>query len=167
MSTAQIIVLVALSVYAVYRQTVRHPVRGRLRFKLAAIYIAVGLVAGGLHPPPTVSSWALLAVSVLLSVAVGVARGWHTRIWVEGDGQVYSKGTLLTIGLFLALIGSKYALGAWQYLSHRPLEQGGFGEAMLMIGVMVAMQAEIVWRRAKKLHASPASSNLAAGAPSS
>lgn len=165
MSLMQITILVALSIYAVYRQTIRHAVHGQSRFKLAAIYIAVGLVAGGFHLPASPLAWTLLAASILLSVIVGVARGRHTRMWVEEDGQVHAQGTPLTIGLFLALIGCKYAIGAWQYLTHRPLEHGSFGEIMLMVGVMVAMQAEIVWRRARKLQASPTAYGLTAAVP--
>jgi len=52
--------------------------------------------------------------------------------------------------LFLLLVGAKYAWGTWEYL-HNAHPHGGFGKVLLMIAAMVAMQAEIVWRRASAL----------------
>ncbi|HYP84145.1 hypothetical protein [Variovorax sp.] len=151
MSLTQVAVLLALSIYAIYRQSIRHPVaHGLARFKLAFIYAAVGLVVGGFYLPPDTGAWTALIVSLVASLVVGVLRGRGTRLWREADGQAFSQGTPWTIGLFLALVGAKFAFGAWVYLHHGH-PHGGFGEVMLMIGLMVAMQAQIVWRRAQAL----------------
>jgi len=79
-----------------------------------------------------------------------LARGRWTRLHREPDGRVFSQGTPLTVGLFLLLVGGKFAWGTWQYLQHAP-PHGGFGEILLMIAAMVAMQAEILWQRARRL----------------
>ncbi|MDM0115426.1 hypothetical protein QTI66_24970 [Variovorax sp. J22R133] len=154
MTPTQILALVALTFYAVYKQSTRHEIIGKTRFKLAAIYIGVGLVTGGFYLPPSATAWSILGGSVLASVLVGVARGRLSKVWAEPDGRIHCQGTPLSIGLFLALIAAKYALGAWQYLTHQPSEHGGFGEVLVMIGLMVAMQAEIIWRRALALRKS-------------
>jgi len=63
-----------------------------------------------------------------------------------------SKGTPLTIGLFLGLVAAKFAIGTACYFLHIS-DDGGFGEVLVMIAIMIAFQAEIVWRRAQALGA--------------
>ncbi len=158
MSPIEIIALLALTAYAIYQQTRRHEVHGSGRFKLAIIYAIVGLAIGGFSRPDTPAEWALLIASLLLSVVVGLARGRLTRIWAEtgADGpQVYSQGTAVTIGLFVGLVAAKFALGTVAYFAHVS-DDGGFGEILLMIAIMVAFQSELVWRRAQALSATPA-----------
>jgi hypothetical protein len=152
MTITQLLILLAMTVYAIYRQSMRHALNGKARFKLAIIYAIVGALVGGFYLPPDATSWMALLVSLGTSVAVGIARGRLTRLTRESDGQIYSQGTPLTIGLFLVLVGGKYAWGAWEYF-HNAHPHGGFGEVLLMISAMVAMQAEIVWRRAFALGA--------------
>jgi hypothetical protein len=86
----------------------------------------------------------VLGVGLALSVVVGLAR---LRAEV---GRVYSKGTPLTIGLFLGLAAAKVAIGTVCYFL-KISDDGGFGEVLVMIAIMIAFQAEIVWRRAQAL----------------
>jgi hypothetical protein len=149
-SPLELIAILALTGFAVYRQSKVNEVTGRDRFKLAVIYGAVGLIIGGFSLPHGAVAVALLVASVAISVLVGFARGRLTRVWLAPDGRRYSQGTVLTIGLFLAMIAAKFALGAVAYLAHVP-GHAGLGEILVMIAVMIAMQAEIVWRRARAL----------------
>ena len=50
MSPTEIILLLALTGYAIYRQTQRHEVVGSGRFTMAIIYGIVGLAVGRLAP---------------------------------------------------------------------------------------------------------------------
>ena len=116
MSPLAILALLALTGYAIYKQTQRHEVTGQGRFKLAIIYAVVGIVIGGFSQPNTAAEWGLLAASLALSVVVGLARGRLTRMWVDDrtDGRhVFAQGTALTIGLFIAMVVAKFALGTW------------------------------------------------------
>jgi hypothetical protein len=151
MTVPQLLVIVALCVYAVYRQTVRNELTAKSRFKLALIYGIVGLAVGGFYLPSSPTSWAILTGGVVLSAVIGYARGRLTRVWEEG-GRLYSQGTPLTIALFLLLILAKFAAGTVEYLTGTS-EHGGFGEVMLLIAIMVAFQAHIVWQRALALRA--------------
>ena len=151
MSPQEVLIIIALTGYAIYKQSIRHPVVGSTRFKLALIYMGVGLVVGGFYLPADSTAWAVLGASVAASAVVGIARGRLSRVWREPDGQAFTQGTPLTIGLFLLLIAGKFGLGAWQYIEHSPGAHGGFGEVLLLIGIMVGLQAEIVWRRALAL----------------
>jgi hypothetical protein len=54
--------------------------------------------------------------------------------------------------LFLAMVVAKFGLGTWAYF-HHVSDDGGFGEILIMIAVMIAFQAELVWRRARALGA--------------
>ena len=156
MSPLSIIALLALTGYAIYRQSQRHEVAARGRFTMAIIYAVAGLVVGGFSQPDSVAEWALLVISIALSVGVGLARGRLTRMWTEDrpDGRhVIAQGTVVTIGLFVAMVAVKFGLGTWAYFNHVS-DDGGFGEILIMIAVMIAFQAELVWRRARALGAS-------------
>ena len=155
MSPLAIVALLALTGYAIYRQSQRHEVAARGRFTMAIIYAVAGLVVGGFSQPDSVAEWALLVISIALSVGVGVARGRLTRMWTEDrpDGRhVIAQGTVVTIGLFVAMVAVKFGLGTWAYFNHVS-DDGGFGEILIMIAVMIAFQAELVWRRARALGA--------------
>lgn len=155
MTPTQIVVLLALTIYAIYRQSIRHPVIGRTRFKLAIVYGAIGLIAGGFGWPADSSAWIALAISIGVSAVVGVVRGRLSRLWVESDGRVFSQGTPVTIGLFLLVVGMKWIVGTVQYLEHKPPGNGGFGEILVLIAVMIALQAEVIWRRTSLLGGAP------------
>jgi hypothetical protein len=76
-------------------------------------------------------------------------------VWVDdaaGQRRVYRQGTALTVGLFLGMIAVKFGLGTYAYFAHIS-SNGGFGEVLVMIAVMVAIQAELVRRRARVLGA--------------
>jgi hypothetical protein len=150
MTPVEIAALLALVGYAIYRQTRTYEVIGETRFKLAIIYAVVGLIVGGFHRPDTPTEVLLLVVSIALSMAVGLARGRLTTIWVAANGRTYARGTALTIGLFVGLVLVKFGIGTAAYFAGIS-DDGGFGEIMLMIAVMVAFQAEITWRRASAL----------------
>lgn len=53
------------------------------------------------------------------------------------------QGTAVTIGLFLVLVTVKFALGALAY-SLDVSDDGGVGEIIVMIAVMIALQADIM-----------------------
>ena len=105
MSPLAIVALLALTGYAIYRQSQRHEVTAQGRLKMAIIYAVAGLVVGGFSQPNGTAEWSLLIISIVLSVVVGLARGRFTRMWTEdrSDGRhVIAQGTVLTIGLFVA-----------------------------------------------------------------
>ena len=151
MSPFEIVALLALVGYAIYRQTRQNEVVGGSRFKLPIIYAIAGVVVGGFALPHSAAEVVVLGIGLALSVIVGLARGRLTHLWAE-DGKVYSKGTPLTIGLFLGLVAAKFAIGTVCYFL-KISDDGGFGEVLVMIAIMIAFQAEIVWRRAQALGA--------------
>ena len=153
MSVFEIIAIVAMVAFAIYKQTKVSEVTGPDRFKLPVIYAIVGVVVGGFAVPHGLGAVVLLAAGIGLSVVVGLLRGRLTLVWLA-DGRIYSRGTVVTIGLFLAMIVAKFGLGTVGYLAN--VDDGaGFGEVLVMIAVLLAMQAEIVWRRGRVLFGAP------------
>ena len=163
MSALEILILLALTAYAIYRQTRRNEVVGSSRFKLALVYAVVGVAVGGFSRPDSTAELLLLVAGLALSVVVGLARGRLTRVWADDDGRVFCQGTPTTIALFVGLVAAKFALGTAAYFLHIS-DDGGFGEILVMIAIMIAFQAELVWRRARALGApaSPASAQCLA-----
>jgi len=151
MSPVEILAILGLTAWAVFRQTKTSEVdRGLVRFKMAIIYAAVGLGVGGLDTPSGWAGWAMAVIGLVLSVAVGIVRGRRTRVWVDAEGHIWRRGTALTVGLFLGLIAVKFAFGTVAYIWK--IDDGaGFGVVLLMIAVMIAVQAEIIARRAEAL----------------
>lgn len=151
MPITEIIAILALTAWAVYRQTTARPLSlDKSRFKLAIIYAGVGLAIGGFDTPSGWAGWTMIAIGLALSFVVGLVRGACTRVWVDDAGTVWSKGTVFTVGLFLGLIATKFALGTAAFLMG--IDDGaGFGEVLVMIAIMIAMQAEIVHRRALRV----------------
>jgi hypothetical protein len=147
-ATVEIVIVAALVTYAVYKQTKVAVVGSGARFRLAAIYLLAGVVVG-LRLPHDLVAVALLAASLIISVAVGCARGAFTRVWVGPDGRIRSRGSLVTIGLFLALIASKFVIGA--IADRLGIHEASLGEVLVMISVSIAVQAQLVWRRAQLL----------------
>lgn len=152
MSAIEIIAIIALVAYAIYKQTHVAEVTDGGRFKLAIIYAVVGVCVGGFVAPHGAAAVVLLVASVALSVGVGAARGHLTRVWAESDGRIMRQGTAVTVSLFLAMIVVKFAMGTYAYFAHID-QSGGFGEVMLMMAVMVAVQAEMIKNRAITLRA--------------
>jgi hypothetical protein len=149
MNAYELIAILALVGYAIYKQTRVSQVTGQARFKLAIIYAIVGICLG-VHIAHDRATILLLAVSLLASLVVGFIRGTRTRVWKAADGRVFTQGTVFTVGMFLALVAFKFVLGTVAYVEHISY-QSGIGEILLMVGIMLAVQAEIVWRRARAL----------------
>jgi hypothetical protein len=152
MNAIEIVALVALAGLAVYRQTRVSEVCDEGRFKLAIVYAVVGVCVGGFALPHGALAVGLLGLSIAISAGVGVARGYLTRLWVDREGRVLSQGTALTVGLFLGLVAAKFAIGTAEYLNG-VRDTAGFGEILVMIAVMIAVQAEIVRSRARSVAA--------------
>ncbi len=155
MSLFQTLSLLSLTVFAIYRQTRMGEVAGANRFNIALVYAGtagVSLIASDWTTPGG-AGWCFFLASLALSAIVGIARGKMTRVWVAEDGRYMRAGTMLTVGLFIAMLAVKIGLGLYTRLNG--IEDGaGFAEILIVVAIMVAVQAEIVFRRAARLESS-------------
>jgi hypothetical protein len=139
-----------LTGWAVYKQTQTTQVTDKGRFKMAIIYAAVGACVGGFAMPHGAAAYGLLLAGLALSAVVGEVRGRLTTMWRDAKGLVWRRGNVATVSLFLALVAGKFVLGTIAYVAH--IHDGaGFGEVLVMIAIMIAVQAEIIHRRASAL----------------
>jgi len=154
-SLFQMLSLLGLTVFAIYRQTRTGEVARANRFNIALGYAgiaAISLTASG-WTAPVGAGWSFLMTSLVLSAIVGVARGRMTRVWVAEDGRYMRAGTLLTVGLFIAMLAIKIGIGLYARLNG--IKDGaGFAEILIVVAIMVAVQAEIVFRRTAGLGSS-------------
>jgi hypothetical protein len=151
MSPFEIAVILALTAWAAYQQSVAKEVpRSNARFKMAIIYAAIGLTVGGFDTPSGRMGWTMIGVSLTLSFIVGLTRGRLTHLWVAEDGKIWRRGSALTVGLFIGLIVVKFSMGFLAYL-WRIDDGAGIGEVLVMIAIMIAVQAQIIHDRATRL----------------
>lgn len=142
------VVVIALMAFSVYKQTQRSEVkRGMGVFLIAIVYAAIGAVTGGLAVPTGAAAWLLLGSGAVLSLIVGLARGYLTRVWIDADGHRMSQGTALTVGLFIALVASKVGLTVFAGY-HGYQSASGFGQVLVVVAVMIAVQEYVARRRA-------------------
>ena len=66
MDPVELVLILALVCYSIYRQTQKSEVVGNSRFKLAIIYAVVGLLVGGFRPP--IGFWPILVLADQLGV---------------------------------------------------------------------------------------------------
>jgi hypothetical protein len=150
MSPLEILAILALSAWAIYKQTVVAEVDlTNRRFKMAIVYALVGIAVGGFDSPSGWAGWAMILLGLALSFVVGLVRGRCTRLWMA-DGKMWRRGTALTVGLFIGLIVVKFGLGTLAYFLH--IDDGaGFGEILVMIAIMIVAQAQVIQGRALAL----------------
>jgi hypothetical protein len=97
------VIMAAVVGFAVYRRTRQQPVRPARSVAIAAMIVllsAVGLVASGRSPQPL----ALLIAPIALLAGFGL--GWlmmgTISFWRDATGQLWMKGGVLYIGIWLA-----------------------------------------------------------------
>jgi hypothetical protein len=115
---------------------------------LVAFGIVVSLVPG--VPPGRYTLAIIYAV-------IGVAVGGFSRPDTAAEWGLLAASLVLSVVVGLA---RGRLTRVWADIS----DDGGFGEILIMIAVMVAFQAELIWRRARALGARASSRPSAVGA---
>jgi hypothetical protein len=153
MPVAEVMAILAFVGWSVYRQAKVTEVTAGPRFRLAVIYAAIGVAVDGFDLPTGLAGVTMIVVGLALSLVVGLLRGRLTRVWADEGGRVFSQGTTVTVALFVGLVIAKFGIGTAAYFAG--IDDGaGFGEVLVMTAIMIAVQSELVWRRAKALNAS-------------
>jgi hypothetical protein len=87
-----------------------------------------------------------MALSLGLSVGLGVWRGAVIPTWRNAAGDWTSKGNRLTITLWIVLIAAKFVMGAVASITGW-FPASGTSEVFLFLGISFAAQNLVVARR--------------------
>ncbi|MFJ6915170.1 MULTISPECIES: hypothetical protein [unclassified Streptomyces] len=117
---------------------------------LAAAGIAFGIASVGPAHPLTTLPVVLLAASLAVATAFGVARARTVRVWRGPRSEVLRKGTAATTGLWFASVGVHIVLALWM---DRTAGAGLLGTASLYayLAFGLGTQNLLVRRRAAAL----------------
>ena len=141
------LVLLFLLPWSIWRQMHAHEITREGLIKLPLIFAIVGVVGFSTRDIPTDgAAVAYIAFSLALSVAFGVWRGNKISIWRDAEGRQMSIGNRTTITLWVALLATKFGLGAVASVTKWfPAEHAG--EVFLFLAVSFVAQNLIVARR--------------------
>jgi hypothetical protein len=141
------LVLAVLLPWSLWRQMHEHQITREGLIKLPLIFAGIGLLGLGTQDIPTdAAAAAYMALSLLLSVSLGVWRGAVIPTWQNAAGDWMSKGNRLTISLWVALIAAKFVMGTIASVTGW-FPATGTGEVFLFLGISFAVQNVVVARR--------------------
>ena len=80
---------------------------------------------------------------------------------VDESGRVMSRGSVLTVGLFVALLVIKIGIGVLAYM-YGINDGSSFPQVMVIVAIMIAVQSVIVRRRADALRAATSATQVRA-----
>ncbi len=101
-----------------------------------------------IDPNHKATAVALLIASVLLVLAMGSVWGWTVRLWRDGEGTLWAKGTAATVAAWAGLLvlrAGLYGLGAALHV-----HQSSNG-LLLTFGVLLLVRGVVVNWRARSL----------------
>ncbi len=141
------IALAIILPWSIWRQMHAHEVTRQSLIKLPMIFLGIGVLAQIGSPIPTGHAATIaLVISVAASILLGIRRGAAMPVWRAADGSWISQGNRTTIGLWVALIAFKFALGTFGSATGLfPVETAG--EVFMTLGVSFAVQSLVVSRR--------------------
>lgn len=119
-SPTVLLIAAAILVAVVARQLQARRLRPARLAVLPAALLLFGLQDAPLLAGMDAVQALLLAVSVAGGAVLGAARGYTLRVWVDATGQVWSRGTWLTLVLWAGLIVFRIAAGAAVLWLRRP-----------------------------------------------
>ena len=141
------IVLAILLPWSLNRQMHEHRITREGLIKLPVIFAAVGALSLTSQDIPTdAAAVSYIALSLGLSIALGVWRGAVIPAWQDAAGEWMSKGNRLTITLWIVLIAAKFAMGTVASITGW-FPVSSTGEVFLFLGLSFAAQNAVVARR--------------------
>jgi hypothetical protein len=143
--------LLALAVLALvlYRQLRARPLDERRAYAVPLVLAVVALAQGGLidkvHPALSV---VLLAVEAVAAVGLGVMRAVTVRVWREGDGTLWRRGTAWTLAAWVVSIAVRAAFIGAGSAAGVTFATGG---VLLFLSASLLVQNLVVSVRARRL----------------
>ena len=136
---ADVLLIGAAVVWILARQVRVTPVKPRLLWLVPLLLAFFGirsLPSSTWHVP---ADLALLAISAVISIGLGVWRGQTIRVWRDADGTWWRQGSALTLVLWGALIVARGLIyGAGVAVHHR--EATNLGAILVTLALSFAAQ---------------------------
>jgi hypothetical protein len=139
------LIVLAVVVLVVVRRFTRRRLDERRLLILPLVIGGIGIAQGGvIDTRHTALSAGLLAVEIVAALLLGLGLGATMHVWREADGSLWSRGTGVTFGVFLAsiavrigLLGVGYAAGV----------KAGSGTVLISVAAwLLAQNAVTSWR---------------------
>jgi uncharacterized membrane protein len=136
-----VVLVLALVVFILYRQTIARPLTARGIWLLPAILIIVAIagISNVDHGALTDTAAIYLVIDVVSSLALGVLRGCFIRVF-ERDGVMWRQGNVVTIALWVVAIGIRIVIGFFA-------SNAGVG-AVSVAGLELALAASLLGQNA-------------------
>ena len=148
--TVEIVLIAAAIVYVLARRLMGEPAVGQRLLVLPAVLGVIGLTQTSVH---SLSALAVLVVSAALSVVFGLLRGLTIRTY-EQDGIVMLRYTAMTIVVWVASIGARFALGFVTNSSGSNglmlvVGAGLLAEGLVVLAKAVRVRGQVVWSQGR------------------
>lgn len=145
-----IVVIVAVVALVVQRQFRAQKIDTERRFWVLPLILGALALRDPhlIDPNHKAAATALLLASVLVVLAMGTVWGWTVRLWRDGDGSLWAKGTAATVGAWVGMIALRaglYGIGSALHV-HQSTNALllSFGVLLLIRGVVVNWRARTV-----------------------
>ena len=146
-STANIALVVVVVAYVVARQFKARRVSadGRKMLIVPAVLAVLAFKDGGLvDPAHRDTALALLVGGIVLEVGMGLAWGFTTRIWRDGSGTFWYKGTRATAYAWIGMLAVRF--GLYAVGSALGVVSGQGALLLSLAAVLLVRKAVVTWR---------------------
>ena len=143
MSLLTVLAVIAVIVYVVGQQLVGSALSGKRLVLLPAVLVVIGIAdIGGHGSHPGATDFALLSVSAVIAVAIGIALGAMTRL-ERRDGHLWAQLPVRGLWLWGGLILSRVLVSGVAHAAGAHVAAGTTA-ILLMLGLNRAAQAMVV-----------------------
>jgi hypothetical protein len=145
------LIVAAVIVFVIARRFARRRVDERRLLVIPVIIGGIGIAQGGaIDSHHTALSAGLLAAEIVAALLLGLGLGATMRVWRGPGGDLWSQGTWVTFGIFLASIAVRGGLfGAGYAAGVRP----GSGTVLISVAVWILAQNAVIAWRSRELQA--------------
>ncbi len=142
------LIAIAVAVFIVVRQF------STRRVALAWLFLPPMLIGVyGLTSVGSLSDLALavLALNMALAAGLGVLRATTFRLWVGADGELLSRGSLLTVIFWAVTIAARFGVYAAEQRAGLPTLSSG-SELLIPVAATLLVQNAVLYLRSQRLH---------------
>jgi hypothetical protein len=142
MDSAQIPVIAAVVVWIIAKRFAGAPV-GSKSFVIPAVMVIYGF--SQMHGRLSAVDIGFLVVELVVALAAGLARGFSIRLYLR-DGHLWQRYTLVTLGVWLAMIALRlgFAFGA----AHLGATLSAGATVLVTFGLSMVIETLVVNKRA-------------------